>query len=101
MYYIYILYSEKSNLYYVGYTRDYSRRFHEHNNSDRNTFTAKHRPWKIAAIFKYFGTKAQAITLERFIKKQKSRSLICNLIDENYIPIGKLHQLVRVPQLRD
>ena len=101
MYYIYILYSVKSDKYYIGYTQDIYRRIDEHNNIKFNTFTHKHRPWEVYALFQVSDNKAEAIKLERFIKKQKSRSLILQLVDSDFIPSGKLAQLVRVPYVRD
>ncbi len=51
MYYIYIIYSDSANLYYVGYTNDPKRRLIEHNTNPHNTFTSKHRPWVMKALF--------------------------------------------------
>ena len=73
MYYIYILYSAVADKYYVGYTNDYTRRLLEHNNSLENTYTSKHRPWKIMAVFECSIVEKEAIQIERFIKKQKKQ----------------------------
>jgi putative endonuclease len=101
MFYIYILKSLSSNIYYVGYTSNYQKRFVEHNTSDLNTFTSKHRPWKLKAVFECGPMEKEAIHTERFIKKQKSRKLIEQLCDVNFIPTGVLSELVRVPDIRD
>jgi putative endonuclease len=101
MYYIYILYSFSSNLYYIGYTNDYVRRLNEHNTSDKTTFTSKHRPWIFGAVFYCGDVESKAIKIESFLKKQKSRVFIEKLVDEKFIPTGILAQLVRVPKLRD
>jgi putative endonuclease len=101
MYFIYILYSPSSEIYYVGYSRDPAKRLLEHNSSSFNTFTSKHRPWIIKALFECGNNEAQAMRIEKFIKKQKSRSLLEKLIDPAIIPNGMLAQLVRVPHMRD
>ena len=102
MYYLYILFSESCNIYYVGYTSNYKQRLLQHNNQEYfNTFTAKYRPWKIAALFICGADEKLAINTERFIKKQKSRKLIEQLVNPLFIPSGKLTQLVRVPDVRD
>jgi putative endonuclease len=101
MYYIYIIYSDVANLYYVGYTSDPHLRLIEHNNNPHNTFTSKHRPWVMKALFEYSTSESQTIIIERFIKKQKSRKLIEMLCNPGFIPEGKLTQLVRVPYLWD
>ena len=86
MYYIYILYSESSDLYYVGYSNDPHRRLSEHNNKPLHAFTAKHRPWILKATFICGENEGETIKLERFIKKQKSRAMIEKLIDPSFIP---------------
>ena len=101
MYYIYILYSETSDLYYVGYSNNTKRRLEEHNTTPFNTFTSKHRPWILKAVFECGDLESNAIRIERFIKKQKSRKLLEQLCDCNFIPSGLLAQLIRVPDIRD
>jgi len=100
MFYIYILYSESSDIYYVGYTRDYKTRLVNHNTSSSITFSSKHRPWVLKAVFECGAERKEAMALERFIKRQKSRSLIEKIIIADRLE-GKLAQLVRVPKLRD
>ena len=101
MYYLYIIYSEPANLYYVGYTIDPQRRLIEHNTIPHNTYTSKHRPWIMKALFECGISESQAINIERFIKKQKSRKLIEMLCNPDIIPVGKLSQLARIPHMRD
>ena len=99
-FYIYILWSEVSDIYYVGYTSDYEKRLLEHNTSVNRTFTSKHRPWLLRAVFSCGNNESEAIRMERFIKRQKSRKLIEKLIAEDGFT-GGLARLVRVPYLRD
>ena len=100
MFYLYILYSSISDKYYVGYTNDYERRLVEHNSSDGLTYTSKHRPWILKAVFICGETEGEAVRLERFIKKQKSRKLIEQVINGTVLN-GVLAQLVRVAYVRD
>ncbi len=100
MYYIYILYSQTSDLYYIGYTNDYERRLEEHNHSLYSTFTSKHRPWTLKAVYACGEEKSFAIQIEQFIKKQKSRKLIEKIIKGADFT-GILAQLVIVPHMRD
>jgi putative endonuclease len=101
MFYIYIIYSFSSDLFYLGYSRDAIKRFKEHNSSPFDSFTARHRPWVLKAVFAVGDNESGAVKLERFLKKQKSRKLIEALSNPENIPSGKLAQLVRVPHLRD
>ncbi len=76
MYYLYILYSEKSDKYYVGITAQPHQRLIEHNTSERITYTSKHRPWAMVALFECAKNLGEAMKIERFIKKKKNRKLI-------------------------
>ena len=95
------MYSPGADKYYIGYSNDYLRRLKEHNESDRLTFTSKYRPWIIKAVFDCGISESDAMRLERFIKRQKSRRLIETLCIPTYEPEGYLAQLVRVPYVRD
>ena len=102
MYFIYILYSEKADKYYVGFTSSPEARLAKHNTQENfNTYTRKYRPWVLKALFAVSEKEGEAKILETFIKKQKSRKLIEKLCDSEYVPTGKLAQLVRVPYVRD
>ena len=97
MYYIYILYSPSADRYYVGQTQDYLARLEQHNTGDRaDTFTCKHRPGELAAVFSCGEDRSVAMRIEHFIKKQKSRRLIERLLDVEFVPMGELASLVCV-----
>jgi putative endonuclease len=100
-FYIYILYSEKFNKYYVGHSDDPWRRINEHNHGKFHKFTSDYRPWEIAAVFRVGDDRGTALKTEKWIKKQKSRKLIEKLIDPDFVPGKSLAQLVRVPHMRD
>ena len=102
MFFIYILHSEKSDLFYVGYTSNINLRLSQHNEQDTfSTYTRKHRPWLLCALFQCGEDEGDAIKLERFIKKQHSRNFIEKLVDPHFVPTGQLAKLVRVPHVRD
>lgn len=71
MYYVYILYSEKFDKYYIGHTDDLERRLTEHNETSENSFTSKYRPWKFVATYEISSERSIAIMVER-IKKMSS-----------------------------
>ena len=101
MFYLYILYSEPFDRYYIGYSSRPFERLEEHNTQDHfNTFTKKYRPWKMRALFQV-SEKETAIRTERFLKRQKSRRLLEMLCDSNFVPEGKLSVLLRVPHVED
>ncbi len=81
MYYVYILFSSSSDRYYIGHTPDVQKRLEEHNNPTRSDkYTAKHLPWTLILFFKVSSDRGEAMIVERFIKKQKSRVFLEKLI---------------------
>jgi putative endonuclease len=99
-FYIYILYSTTSKIYYVGYTDNVERRLDEHNNPQRTKFTSKHLPWELKASFLISEERGLAMKAEKYIKKMKSRIYIEKLITDENEQL-RLAQLVRVPMNRD
>ncbi len=100
MFYIYILYSPTSDIFYIGYSANYKNRMNQHNSSEKDTFSKKHRPWLLKAVFEAGRDKSDVMRIEKFIKKQKSRTLIERMISDEPL-YGQLAQLVRVPDFRD
>jgi len=78
MFIVYILYSEKEDIYYVGSTGNLEDRLKRHN-SGRSTFTKRGIPW-VVVYEKHYMTKSEAYKSELYIKSQKSRKYIEDLI---------------------
>jgi putative endonuclease len=111
MFYVYVLLSYSSDKFYIGHTPDVSKRLEEHNNPSRpDKYTAKYLPWSLALYFEVSPERGQAIIVERFIKKQKSRVFIDKLINQKDNP-GYFVSLVNdilskklvraIPRIRD
>ncbi len=77
-YTLYILYSAQINRYYVGYTEDLNIRINQHN-SGLSTYTAKANDWVVVYTEK-FANRDLAMNREKYIKAQKSRKFIEELI---------------------
>jgi putative endonuclease len=101
MFYIYILFSTTGRKYYIGYSDNPWIRVNRHNSTQVTTYTSKYRPWELAATFEVGTDETIAIKTERFLKRQHSKKLILKLLDPEFIPDGRLAQLVRVPHMRD
>ena len=82
MYFVYILYSQKSDSYYTGYAADVNARLTRHNNGFV-TATRNCKPYQLMAS-KSFESETEARKEEARIKKQKSRKYIEWLIDGNW-----------------
>ncbi len=73
---------------------------HEHNNSERTTYTSKHRPWILKKFIAISADRGFSMKIEKAIKKSKSRVLIEKIISEIF-SVEELAELVRVPMHRD
>ncbi|MBL0146624.1 MAG: GIY-YIG nuclease family protein [Chitinophagaceae bacterium] len=76
--YLYILFSQKLNKYYIGSTPDLDRRLIEHNRG-KEKFTSTGIPW-ILVYKEVFTELKEARKRELFVKKQKSRKFIEKMI---------------------
>ena len=101
MFFLYIIHSKTSDIYYIGYSTDPWKRLSQHNSEDHPTFTSKHRPWTLKAVFLIGNEEGTAIEIERYVKAQHSKKLIQKLIDPLFVATGQLAQLVRVPHMGD
>ena len=76
-YTVYILYSEKHNKHYTGFTSDLQTRLLSHNDFGKG-WTSLYRPWQI--IFtKEFDSKSDAMKFELWLKSGIGRDFIKTL----------------------
>jgi putative endonuclease len=87
-YFLYIIYSESIDQFYIGISSNPDARLLSHNISNKG-WTKRGRPWKLA-FKKEFENKAIAQKWERFVKNQKRRDVIKLIIT------GKFDWSVRV-----
>ena len=80
-YFVYILYSEKCDKYYIGHTDNLQRRIEEHNEGKGGIFTSKCFPWKLM-LNEEFKTRSEAMKRELEIKKKKRRTYLEWLINK-------------------
>jgi putative endonuclease len=78
MYYLYILYSQKIDRYYIGFTADIKNRLTKHNNNSSG-FTNKGKPW-VLVYYETYETKQQAMAREKQLKSWKNRERIEALV---------------------
>ena len=81
MHFLYIVHSKTIDRYYVGETHDLVNRLEQHNQHHfKNNFTKAAKDWKVA-LSKICESKEDAIYLERFIKRMKSKEFIQKVIE--------------------
>ena len=78
MFSVYILYSEKLSKFYIGYSSDVASRLSYHNSEGNTIWTKRGIPWELIFEINVL-SEAQAIGIEKHIKKMKSRKYIENL----------------------
>ncbi len=76
---VYILYSEKFNKNYTGFTSNLIERFKSHNELGTKGHTLKFRPWKVIHV-EFFNSKSEAMKREKFLKTGVGREFIKNMI---------------------
>jgi putative endonuclease len=82
MFIVYIIYSNKTDKYYIGTTDDFNKRLDEHNNAVYpNAYTRNGEPWVLKKCFCCELSK-EAYFMERFIKRMKSRDFIEKIIND-------------------
>ncbi|MBK8496346.1 MAG: GIY-YIG nuclease family protein [Chitinophagaceae bacterium] len=67
MYFVYIIESEKSGIFYKGSTSDYNKRLSQHNEGT-NDYTRSKGPWKLIFV-REFDSKSEALIEEKRLKK--------------------------------
>ena len=76
---VYVLFSEKYDKTYTGYTSNLIERFKSHNFLGKKGFTIRYRPWLVVLVDP-FKTKIEAKKRETSLKSGKGRSWIRNQI---------------------
>jgi len=74
MFFVYVIYSESSDKFYIGSCNILAKRILQHN-TGRNISTKHGIPWEVK-YFKVFSTREEALKREMEIKKKKSRKYI-------------------------
>ena len=81
-FFLYILHSQKIDRYYIGVSADVESRLQAHNSASKG-WTTRGRPWHL--VFKrQFAEKMTAQKWERWLKNQKSRKLLLEVIDNKF-----------------
>ena len=82
MYYLYVIYSKSVNRYYVGESPNVENRLRMHQNHYfKNGFTKAATDWEVL-LSKECRTKDDAIYLEKFVKRMKSKTFIRKIIED-------------------
>ncbi|MGE0088448.1 MAG: GIY-YIG nuclease family protein [Bacteroidales bacterium] len=80
MYTVYVLYSEKFDKIYIGFTSNMDKRIESHNVLARKGWTIKFRPW-VLVYSEVYQTKAEALQREKQLKTAKGRAVIWERIN--------------------
>ena len=83
MFTVYVLYSQKYNEIYIGFTSDLENRFLSHNELATKGHTTKYRPW-IIAYTEEFKTKPEAMKREAQLKTANGTAFVWNIIRQKF-----------------
>jgi len=75
MYYVYVLFSQKSKRLYTGYTDNLKRRLDEHNSGKGGTYSKKNAPYDLV-FYEAFLSKKDASKQEVFYKSGSGREVL-------------------------
>ena len=78
MYFVYIIYSQKLDKYYIGFSTDIESRLKKHNSISKG-FTNPGKPWTLK-YYEIFNSKNEALAREKQLKNWKNRRRIEDLI---------------------
>ncbi len=79
MFTVYVLYSERYDKLYIGYTSDLEQRLLSHNKLAKKGWTINYRPWKLIHKEEY-SEKRAVMKREVELKSHKGRDFIRKLI---------------------
>jgi len=72
-FYVYILYSEKHNRFYIGQTNDIANRLHRHNSGSESS-TKPYMPWAMVCSIEK-NSRGEAMVLEKKLKNLNTEDL--------------------------
>ncbi|MGD0755974.1 MAG: GIY-YIG nuclease family protein [Bacteroidales bacterium] len=101
MFYIYIIYSESADKYYIGHTSDPLRRLKEHNEAIKNSFTSHYRPWVMKRYFIVSESRGETKQIENYLKRLKSRVYLERLINSPEEFESMLRKVRAIPTSRN
>jgi len=78
MYTVYIIYSERIDKYYIGFSSNFQERLRKHNRNSKG-FSSSGRPW-IMVYSEVFENKKDAMAREKQLKSWKNRERLVSLI---------------------
>lgn len=81
MYYVYVLFSKKDNLFYIGYSANLVRRIKEHKTGQ--VTATKYRLPLILVFYEAYLNKSDALRRERYFKTTKGKAVLRNML-KNY-----------------
>ncbi len=71
----YILFSEKRQRIYIGYTSSLIQRYYSHNFPSKKGYTIRYRPWKVIFV-EFYNSKTDAMRREKWLKSGVGRKFI-------------------------
>jgi putative endonuclease len=84
---VYVLYSLKDHLFYIGYTANFIRRMSEHENG-RSKSTACRRPF-VCVFVEYYVSQSDALRRELYFKTSMGKRVLRLMLTESLLELDK------------
>lgn len=81
-FYVYILYSDVHDRFYIGQTNDLEKRLDRHNKGYVKS-TKAYKPWRLLYYEKY-NSRSEAMKREGYLKSLKSKAALKDLIESTH-----------------
>ena len=94
-FWVYILYC-KNNHFYIGYTTDLIERYRLHAKGKAAKYTRSFPPCYLAQVWPIYGSKKQAMQLERILKKMQRSQKQVIVEDPEILEQLILHQIIEL-----
>jgi len=88
-YTVYILYAEKHDKIYIGFTSNLIQRFKSHQQLGKD-WTSRYRPWTVIYC-RFFPEKSEALLCEKKLKQYRQRLNFRCLIQQHFRCFGYIH----------
>ncbi|QQG45693.1 MAG: GIY-YIG nuclease family protein [Candidatus Sungiibacteriota bacterium] len=78
VYYVYILYSDRFDRFYIGQTNNINLRL-RHHNFGKSSWTKSYRPWRLIHS-ESFQTRTKAMQREKYLKSLKDKRYLLRFL---------------------
>ena len=92
-YCVYILYSLKDDMFYIGYTANFERRMQEHAQGKTKS-TSLRRPF-VPLLCEYYFSKKDSLRREKYFKSSAGKRVLRLMLQESLVSVKNANAVVK------